>query len=67
MAVSAVAVKPDDEGGQYVLYFHADHTADLWYRSPGRPTHCLIGRQMLGLLRREMAQRGISEDGWSPG
>jgi hypothetical protein len=66
MAVSSVVTKPDGEGGTYVLYWHHDQTADLWHRLPGQPTHCLIGRQILGLVRREMARRGISEDGWSP-
>jgi hypothetical protein len=66
MAVSAVAVKPDNDGGQYLVYFHDDHTAELWHRPSGQPSRCLVGRQILGLVRREMANRGIGEDGWSP-
>ena len=67
MAVSSVATKPDGEGGTYLLYWHEDQTADLWHRIPGQPTHLLIGRQVMWKVRAELAQRGITEHGWSPG
>jgi hypothetical protein len=67
VAVSSVAMKPDDDGGQYVVYFYDDRTAELWHRTAGGTGRCLVGRQILGGVRREMAARGISEEGWMPG
>ncbi len=66
MAVLSAATKPDGDGGSYVLYLHADHSADVWHRIPGRPTYCLIGKQAMWKVRQEMAARGITEDGWTP-
>lgn len=67
MPVLSIATKPDGDGGTYVLYLHADHRADLWHRVPGRPTCCLIGKQVMWKVRREMAVHGITEDGWFSG
>jgi len=67
MAVSAVVTKPNDEGGQYILYFHGDHTADLWHHPADGQARRLITRNALGAVRREMVQRGISEEGWTAG
>jgi hypothetical protein len=66
MAVLSVATKPDGDGGTWVCYWHDDQTADVWRRIPGRSTYCVIYRQVMWKVRRQMADRGITEDGWRP-
>jgi hypothetical protein len=29
--------------GEYLDYFHGDHTAELWHRAPGRAGNCVVG------------------------
>jgi hypothetical protein len=66
MAVLSAATKPDGDGRCYVLYFHADHDADVWHRFPGKPTYCLTAKQVMWKVRAELAARGVTEDGWIP-
>lgn len=66
MAVRSVATKPDGDGGTWVCYWHDDQTADVWHRVPGRGAYCVIYRKVMWKVRAEMAQRGITEDGWKP-
>lgn len=66
MPIAAVAQKDDGLGGEWRLYMHDDHTAELWHRPAGGAMQILLGRQMLGLVRKAMVERGIGEDGWCP-
>lgn len=43
----SIAAESDGHDGTYVLYRHDKHSADLWHRVPGRPTYCLIGKQVM--------------------
>ena len=66
MPIRSVATKPDVDGGTWTLYWHEDGAAELWHRPAGKPMVCVIGRQIMYRVRAEMAERGITEEGWTP-
>ena len=66
MAIQSVATKPDANGGVWTLYWHHDGSAELWHRPAGKPQRCVIGKQIMYQVRAEMADCGITEDGWTP-
>lgn len=66
MALAGLATKPDGSGGRYTMRFYEDHTAELWHQPAGGQTYRLIGKQIMWKVRAAMAERGITEDTWTP-
>lgn len=65
--VSAVVVKSDGKSGEWRLYLHHDHTAELWHRTtPGKAAQSVVRRNPLYQVRLYLREHGIGEDGWSP-
>lgn len=54
---------PDGEGGNFVLYWRQDQTADLWHRLAGQPMR--LAHEPAGPAgSAAMAELGITDDGW---
>jgi hypothetical protein len=66
MALAGLATKSDGRGGLYTMRFYDDQTAELWHQLAGQMASCIVGRQVMWRVRREMERRGIGEDGWTP-
>jgi hypothetical protein len=66
MALAGLATKPDGTGGRYTMRFYEDHTAEMWHQPSGGQAYCLIGKQIMWRVRAAMAERGITEDTWTP-
>jgi hypothetical protein len=69
VAITSVATRSDDRGGQWIFYVHHDGDAELWYRErPGMSARKVIGKQIFYKVVAAMEELGISpHQGWRRG